>query len=93
MSDEEFKSLDERVIKGKAFLEGKWSSADMQVREWIRVWMDLAWEHFHQRNLRGDYKIVPSFEEMKIKQEETLDRAREQMIKAGIISGRRRRRK
>lgn len=84
LSDQQYEELKERVAQGKEFLQDKWGSIDSEVRGWIRLWFDLSEQLFDQYRIR---KLFPqsSMEQMKEKQEATLERAREQMITLGLV--------
>lgn len=42
LTEEEYVDLRGRVVQGKKFLAGKWSSTDPMIKKWISLWFDMS---------------------------------------------------
>jgi hypothetical protein len=76
MTDEAYLTLKERVRKGKAMLEGKWSSPDPEIQEWATLWRDLADKLFKEECIRGVYKVMPGHDELLASAEAKIEAGR-----------------
>jgi hypothetical protein len=88
----QYKDLEERVVRGKAHLEGKWGNDNKlcditrEPEEYcVELWFSLSELLFEEQCRRGVFKPVRRHEEVMQSAEERLERIRQQMIAKGLV--------